>query len=167
MAAAWQRILTNSALGAVLGGVIGGVVMQNTEMAQMDVRNTDHGEGVFARAQDNDRLLRLVVDLSVLRKKAAKDFNEMHRKLGRLLHLEENLAVVPKRASWTQVATFYSLDVRDACKRLVKHIVKEMKCDKHAYPKAMEFVEALKKIATQAKDSAYNIEQNNLQLFAV
>lgn len=167
MAAVWQRILANSALGAVLGGVVGGVIMEHNKMDQRDIRRPDRGEKLFEGAQENSYLLQLVVDLAALRdhEQAKKHFDAMHYKLGRLLHLDQNFASMPKRASWTEAAHMYAIDVRAECKKLVKHIVREMKADEKAYPNAMELVEALKKIATQAQDSAFNVEQNNLALF--
>ena len=167
MTSTWQRILGNSVLGAMIGGVVGGVVLENNKTSSMDVRRSDHGEGLFARAQENERLLQMVVDLSILKKhsKSENDFNAMHRKMGRLLHLEENLFTMPKRASWTEVARLYSLDVREHCRSLVKHIVREMKQDKEAYPNAVNMVDSLKEMCQAARDSAQNIEKNNLQIF--
>ena len=60
----------------------------------------------------------------------------------------------------------YSFDIRDVCKRMVKKIVAAMKKDKEAYPNAMELVEGLRAITTQAKGSYRDIEDKNAEQFS-
>jgi hypothetical protein len=162
----WESILGTVLLFAGAGGVVAGMNEQAADIARRDIRHDDHNAALLARAQDNERLLRLVVDLAGLKKAAPKLYTEMHKKLGELLHLEETLDLQPRKASWGDAANFYYADVRTACKKLVRTLVKIKQKDMSKFPNAAELVEKLNAVQKQAKDSAWNINQRNLLIHA-
>ncbi len=160
----WEKILGTILLFGAAGGVVGGMEENASRMDQGDIRHDDNGAGAFSRAQDNDRLLQLVVDLAVLKDIAPRVYDRMHRKMERLLHLEETLEVQPRKASWGEVGYHYYTDVRTDCKILAQCMVAAKKKDPSAFPNAAKLWDQLVALQKQAQDSAWNINQQNMLL---
>jgi len=160
----WEKYLSTIVMFGIAGGVVAGMEDESVQMNQADVRRDDGGAALLAAAQDDNHVLGLVVDLGELKKGAPRDYQEMHSKLTKLLHLEQTLEHQPRRPSWSDAARFYQSDVRTACRRLIKHMAKTKQKDPAAYPNAADLWKKLQAIATQAKDSAWNIDRRNLEL---
>lgn len=120
----WEKILGTIIMFGATGGIVAGMQDSAEQIAQRDIRNDDFGAQLFENAQENQRLLALIVEVDPLEKIAPEQFRKMQSTLRRLLELEENLSHMPKKdASTTDTADFYYSDVRDACRALVKELV--------------------------------------------
>jgi len=120
----WEKILGTIIMFGATGGIVAGMQDSAEQIVQQDIRNDDFGAQLFESAQENQRLLALIVEVDPLEKIAPVQFRKMQSTLRRLLELEENLSYMPKKdASTTDTADFYYSDVRDACRALVKDLV--------------------------------------------
>lgn len=139
---------------AVLGAAFGALTCAKNDLDEPDKRH----RSIRVLEKFDGELVHMVLTISKMNDRHAKQFFAMHRALVRLITLETNLGVgqFPKRVDWPHVAALYSYEIEKQGNYLKSHA--------STYEEGEQIVEHIDTIVKLSKDLAHNVALTNDQI---